>query len=444
MSGERYKRIVKGFLSAFFSKGTNLVVSALSVPLALRYLGSEAYGLWITISGSINMFVLLDIGIANTLTNLISEAYAEDDKDRARAYFSSAFWSICIIASVIGVIALAVWPHVNWSSLFHVETPSLKGETSKAVGIAFLVLLLSLPAGLSARVLAGYQEVHVANIFASLGSILSLAGICLAVWKHFSLSMLLAAYAFPIVASSLCCLAWVLISHKPWLRPGLDCVRFEDVTRIFQTGGQFFAIQLAGLIVFNSDNLIISHYLNPSAVTPYNVTYRLVNYVMGIQMLMMPSLWPAYSEAYAKGEIGWLRSAYNRARLVTISILIVGGAVLLLFGKKIIHWWAGASAVPDNPLLWMMCLWMAICAITVNQSTLMGAVSRVKRQAIFGGIAALCNLAFSIYWVRRFGPLGVISATVLSYVLFVLLVQTLEVRRILRGDFLHNRRDETQ
>ncbi len=40
------------------------------------------------------------------------------------------------------------------------------------------------------------------------------------------------------------------------------------IGKIFHSGTQFFAIQLAGLVVFSSDNLIISHYLSPAEEHP--------------------------------------------------------------------------------------------------------------------------------------------------------------------------------
>jgi len=77
---------------------------------------------------------------------------------------------------------------------------------------------------------------------------------------------------------------------------------------------------------------------------------------------------------------------------------------------------------------------MVIGAITVNQACLMGATSRVGKQAISSCIAALVNLSLSILWVRPFGPVGVLMATVVSYVIFVVGVQTWEVRSILHTE----------
>ena len=60
-------------------------LALISLPLAVRYLGAERYGVWATVTTTAVWINLLDLGIANTLTNHISRAYALDDKAIRRA-----------------------------------------------------------------------------------------------------------------------------------------------------------------------------------------------------------------------------------------------------------------------------------------------------------------------------------------------------------------------
>jgi O-antigen/teichoic acid export membrane protein len=404
------------------------------VPLTVRYLGSEGYGLWITISSTVTMFFVMDIGIAATLTNLISEAYAHDDKQRAANYFTTAFWLVVGVSTLLGLAGLIFWPYIRWPVLFHVQDPGLARETSSAVAVAFVVFLCALPSGLAAKVLGGYQELHAANFFATAGSLASLLGVILVIHLHGSLPMLVAAFAGPAAAANGICLVWICLFHKPWLKPWPSRIKGPLIGDIFRSSSQFFLIQIAGLVVFNSDNIVISHYLSPAQVTPYNVTWRLVSYITAVPILILPSLWPAYSEAHAKGDLAWIRSAYARTRWVTLAVLTAGCIMLIVEGQNIVRLWAGASAVPSTMLLRLMCVWMFIFAITLNQSCLMGATARVKRQAVFSMIAAGANLVLSILWVKTMGVDGVILGTIVSYLLFIVVVQTIEVHSILRGN----------
>ncbi|MEK6398563.1 MAG: glycosyltransferase family 9 protein, partial [Terriglobus sp.] len=161
-----------------------------------------------------------------------------------------------------------------------------------------------------------------------------------------------------------------------------------------------------------------------------------------LQGLPIAAMWPAIAEAHSRNDWPWIRAAYRRMRMLTLGILAVACGIMLPFGKSIIRLWAGPSAVPSTHLLVLMCVWMCLSAITVYQSNLMGAVSRVSRQAISSALAAVVNLALSLFWVRSMGQVGVLLATVTSYVVFVVAVQLYEVRQILRGTTAEAYRDE--
>lgn len=64
----------------------------ISVPLTLRYLGTERYGLWMTISSVIAVLGFSDLGLNNGLLNGISQANGTNDRELARRYVSSAFF----------------------------------------------------------------------------------------------------------------------------------------------------------------------------------------------------------------------------------------------------------------------------------------------------------------------------------------------------------------
>ncbi len=68
-------------------------LTLMSLPLAVRYLGAERYGVWATITTTAVWINLLDLGIANTLTNDISRAYAHGDRQTAARAPSPTRWS---------------------------------------------------------------------------------------------------------------------------------------------------------------------------------------------------------------------------------------------------------------------------------------------------------------------------------------------------------------
>jgi O-antigen/teichoic acid export membrane protein len=100
----RYRRIAEAVVTAVLVKGSILLVSLFSIPITVRYPCAERYGLWTTITTTITLFVVLDVGIANTLTNLISEVNAKGNKELAGHYAATAFWMMVIIGFLLGIV----------------------------------------------------------------------------------------------------------------------------------------------------------------------------------------------------------------------------------------------------------------------------------------------------------------------------------------------------
>ena len=244
----RNRGIAAAGLSALFGKGIGILVSAATVPIAVRYLGPESYGLWITISSTITMFFVLDIGISSTLTNLISEAYARDDRDLAAAYFATAFWIIVGISACLGIVGWFIWPHLHWASIFHVQNMALAHDTSSAMAVAFVVFLFALPTALVSKVLGGYQELHSANLFTAGGSILSLLVVLAVVFFHGRLPTLVAGFAGSTVIANAACMLWMSCFRKPWMKPWPRLVTKSFIGRIFIPGHSSLLFNWRGLL----------------------------------------------------------------------------------------------------------------------------------------------------------------------------------------------------
>jgi len=421
----RTRRLIEGTLATMLSKGVVLAVNAISIPIVVRYLGAESFGVWVTISTALSMLLLLDLGVANSLTNFISEAYAAGDRDHASVYSTTALGIMVIFALFLGGIAWWIWPHLNWEHLFHLSSPTASSTVGRAVAVAVTIFLVGLPAGLAPKILGGYQELRLANLFATTGSICSLIAIIVLVRLHAGLVALVAAPSAAFVGANLLCLIWIWLFHKPWLSPRLSRITGSATRRMMQTGSEFFVLQLAGLVVFNSDNLVVTHYLGPAQVTSYSVAWRLVSYAAVAQTLISPALWPAFSEAFARGDMQWVRNTFRRTMLLTMGSVLAFCLIFAWGGRTIIRIWASSAAVPTEGLLLLMCVWILISTFMNNTATVLVAKGQTRLQAWCSLGAAAINLALSIYWVQRIGAIGVILGTIVSYLLVLVIPQTM-------------------
>jgi O-antigen/teichoic acid export membrane protein len=433
----RFARVLKGGLSGAVGKATAVLVNVVSLPITIRYLGPEQYGFWVTISTTIMMLAVLDLGIANTLTNCISRAYAERSEEMAKRYYATAFWATSTIALLLALLSATIWPHINWGNVFGLSNPAVAREAGKCAAIALGYALLTLPLGLANKVMGGYQRVPVANMFAMLNSVFGLVAIILVVRMHGTVVDLMAAFCAAMVTGTILLNLWMGLRHEPRIRPTPRRVHLGTAREIMSHGILFFILQIAGLAIFNTDNLIIAHFLGAEQVTPYAVTLRLVGYSSMLQSLLVPSLWPAFSEAYVSHDLAWIRKAYHRILLATVVTVIPTTLFFGFAGRWIIGLWAGKAAVPGSVLLWGMCFWTVLLSITLNQGALLAATQHLRLQTIYSSLAAALNLILSIVLVQHLGTTGVLLATIISYLVFIVLPATWQIRQILQGRYLN-------
>ena len=427
----RLRRVLHGAASALLHRGVALLVSLVSLPLTTRYLGPERYGIWVTVSTSIGMLAALDLGIANSLTNRISHAYASGDDAVAQHYYATAVWISTAIAAFLGLVGWILWPHLHLDNLVRTSTPGLAHQASVCYAIAFLFFLLGFPLNLSHRVLGGFQKTQIVNYFQILSNVLSLVAIVVGIRFHAGLPALLMLYSGTLLLGNVVLNAWLNLFWRRNLFPWPTAFRRDLSKELLQSGSGFFILQIAGLVVFNSDNLVIAHYVSAADVVPYSITWRLATYATVIMNAVQPSLWPAYTEAYARGNYDWVRRTFWLTLRSTMLIAFACLAGLAVFGRPLIHWYIGPQAVPGWALLLAICSWMLVSTFMDVEACLLAAVDRIRLQGILSVIAAGINLVVSIYLAKRIGPLGVVLGTAFSYAITLVIPQSMEVWKTL-------------
>jgi O-antigen/teichoic acid export membrane protein len=417
---KRLAAMLNGLFTSLGNRLLSVVISLVSVPLTIGYLGTERYGAWIAIGAILAWVGLTDLGLANGLSNAVTSDAARDRHDRVRMHVSNFLLLIGSLSAASGLVAFCLWPFINWSSVFGIADPSVMAEVRTGMAFALGFFLLRLPFAASNRIYIAYQEGHIGNFWGAASNLLTLGALIAVTRTEGGLPLLVLALAgvpFLVdVASSI----WLFGLHRPGLRPQLRAIDRSGFGEIMKVGTQFFLIQVMALVTFQTDVLVISHFLGAARVPTYNLTYQLFNYATLPQALLFSYLWAAYNEAITRGDIAWVRRAVKWNVLGGLAWSAAAVAGLILIAKPFIGWWAGHDLIPSTALVWLMAGWVLMNAVTNSIACLLAAASHLRYQLIYSAVSTVSNILLSVLLVTRFGPEGVIAATLLSYALFVL------------------------
>ncbi|MEO8251745.1 MAG: hypothetical protein ABI578_04635, partial [Chloroflexota bacterium] len=173
---ERYRRAALTAIASGGARVVSLATLLLTVPITLGYLGSEQYGVVVTITALTAMLVFADFGLGNGLMNLVATAKGRDDHPAIVRSISSAFFMLTAVAIALSVPAYLLYRFVPWTSFMNVG-PERAGEVSAAIAIFLASVLINLPLGIVHRVQLALQEGFVNSLWNAIGSVATLAGV---------------------------------------------------------------------------------------------------------------------------------------------------------------------------------------------------------------------------------------------------------------------------
>jgi O-antigen/teichoic acid export membrane protein len=402
-----------------------------SIPLTVHYLGAERYGMWMTIASLVAMLSSADFGIGFGLLNMISESYGKEDWDAAARYVSSGFFSLLAVGLSILAGAFLVYPHVQWQRWFNVTSAVAVREAGPTLLVLVACVAVSIPLTVTWRVQSGFQQGYIANLWVILGHCMGLTGVVIGVRSHIGLPWLVLAVAGAPALAALFNTVYTFFFTMPWLRPRLSLVRSQSTRRLLGLGLLFFVFQLAQVVGFQSDNMVLAHILGAAKVPVYAVTSRMFSVVGLLMGFVIAPLWPAYGEAFARGDIAWLKRTLSRSIVLVLAICIPTNIGLILAGRWLLRAWVGPQIAPSFFLLMGIALSQTLMAMVSPLSAFLNGLNVLGSQAIFASLMAVTNITVSIYLTRRIGVPGVIYGSVIAESIFLLLPFALLVRQTL-------------
>jgi len=341
---ERSVRAKQNILSSLIIKGVGIFISFITLPIILNYVDSSTYGVWLTISSIIGWFVFFDIGLTAGLRNRFAEALAREDQTLARVYVSTTYAIISIIFIFVWIIFVIANNFLDWAKILNVAE-SMRPEVTKLAVIVFTYFCISFILKIITTILLADQYPAKSSFIDLLGQILSLVFIIILVktTEGSLIKLGLALCISPLVILLGANFFFYSTKYKKY-SPTFSLVKFTYARDLFSLGLKFFVIQVAGIIQFQTANIIIARNFGAAEVTAYNVVYKFFGALYMIFNIFLIPFWSASTEAYQKQDIKWIKNGIKKYSTINILMTLVS-IVLLLFSDKFYRLWLGEGKV---------------------------------------------------------------------------------------------------
>lgn len=415
----RHNRAVRSAAASIIAKCVAVSTSLITIPLTLKYLGPERFGLWMTISSLLAVLNFADFGIGNGLVNAVAEADGREDIKALQRYVDSGF---VLLASIAGLFLclLSIFYHaVNWSRALNLHSSTASREVGPAIAVFGFCFASNIFFGIVQKLQVGLQLGYISNIWQLLGSLVGLISVLLVIHFHGGLPWLvLGLSGAPVIAMLLNGLVF-FYRTKPELLPSFGGAHLASIRRIASLGFLFFILQIAVALAYASDNLIIARFSGPEAVTQYAVVAKMFSMVSILLSMLMGPLWPAYGEAMSRGDIHWVKTTLKRSVAFAFVMSALGSTILALFCRKILSVWVHGT-VSSSPLMIIgLAIWTVFEGTGSALAIFLNGANVLRLQVVLSVIFAGSCLAVKISIVQKIGAQGVPWATLSTYLLCV-------------------------
>ena len=390
-------------------KVLSMSVSFLYVPLLLHSLDAEQYGVWLTLVAMLSWISLFDIGLGNGLRNKLAEAVAIGDYISGRQYVSTSYCVIAVLSIILILIFVLVFRLFDWNVVLNATTmPSY--DLDVLVVVVFVSFVMQFFLGIINSVLYALQVPSYVAILNFIGQFFSFI-IVLILVHFFDVNKLL-----PLgIVISLVPVIVLLIGtfvvfgcQYPQFMPSVGFFKKEKIKDILTIGLMFFVIQIITIVLFQANNLIISHTINNVAVVEYNIAYKYMYILVSIFTLVCMPMWSATTDAFVKGDILWI--SLTRAKLFRILMFFIFiGILMLVFSEHIYCFWLGNDcpqiAFSTTFLLFLYSIFMMIYAAN---GYIINGIGKLKIQILFTSLLAVLYIPFALLLGKIGGLEGIL------------------------------------
>jgi O-antigen/teichoic acid export membrane protein len=328
------------------------VCALLAIPVLIRAMGAERFGLlalaW-TLVGSFSPF---DLGIGRALTQALAERVGLADQSESPELTWTALWLLVPVGLVgaVGLYAAAPTLAGRWLHL----TPALHAEAATAMRLLALAIPLTvLTSGLRGVLEAG-QEFRAVNALRVPLGLLTFLGPWLVQGVSHGLP---ASIAVLVGARALTCAlhaAAVAMRYPDLRRPRRPRVR--ELRRLWRVAGWMTVSALSNPILVTGDRFMIGAVLPMAAVAHYATVSEFTSKLGVIAAVMQPVLFPALAVTLVADP---RRAALLFDRGVRATALTLAPITLLVvaFAPEGLRLWVGADfAAAATPVLQLLAI----------------------------------------------------------------------------------------
>lgn len=325
-------------------QGWSGLLGIILVPVYIKLLGVESYGL-IGLSVTVQAaLTILDFGLSGTINREFARASegtmsAQQMRDLLRT-FEWLYWPVAL-AIAIGSIAVASTLADHWL------TPVQLSRQEVATGLALMgvVVAAQWPTSLYGGALTGLQHQGLLNVLLVVFSTLRSAGVIVPL-----LLIDASITTFFVWQFAISVLQSVAFAAAVWRRlPTAGAPAFSklELARVWRFAGGLTGMSATSFLMLQLDRLVLASLLDLKAFGYYSTAATLASTLPRVVAPVAKAVYPRYSQLVAGNDTPALRALYHRTNQAVAVLLAVVAAVTFFYSDALLYLWTASREIAD-------------------------------------------------------------------------------------------------
>jgi len=425
--------VQKNILANYAGSAWNVITSLAFVPLYIKFIGIEAYGLIGFFSSIQIVLSLLDLGLGSAFNREIARLSALHDTQQTIRNlvktFSSIYWAI---GAAVAILFVAIEPLItgHW----------IKSNTIPHQTIRLVIILMGLgiavrwPSNVYSGALAGLQKLVISNVLYISYITLRSVGAVLVLWL---ISPTITAFFWwQLIVTILGTLSYLIIT-RIYLPNSENPPRFDSVLlkQLWKFAAGMAGINICATILYQLDKILLSKLIPLQQFGYYALAANIAYSIIAIIFPITGAIFPRFSQLYStKNELALSTLYHQTCQFVSIAILPLG-VIICLFSYEILIVWIHNKEIAQNTkmILSLLTVGIMLNALMAVPYYLQVATGWTKLLLYFNIGAVVAFAPLIIFLVHVYGTIGGAMAWIVINVFYVVIVIQIMHSRILIG-----------
>ncbi|MBO0996445.1 oligosaccharide flippase family protein [Bacillus sp. SD075] len=416
--------VIRNIFGIGVFRALGVLTNFLLIGLVYRYFSNdEINGIWLTISSILTWMTFFDFGMGNSLRNKLTESISKNDSKLSNMYISTTY-ILMIIPTIIIIISACISAHfIDWITLFGIDDNIISNEyLILFVCVVFILYSMNFYLSIVFAILHAIYKSYIISGVQTLVNIVNIFFIFVLYLLNVNdLIILGCIYIGTSVVVLVLTTIWIFKVNKQNLTFSFKYFNKSLIKDIFNVGLKFLVLQLSIIVLFNTDNFLISKFIGVEEVTSYQLLYKLLSVNTIILGIVLTPIWTKVLRDVTDNNLNENKKTFSKLLLI-FSLLVIGVIVMGFLAPLIINVWTGSNIIIPKILTILMVVFTIFhmwCNIFQN---MLNGLNKLNIQILCYGIATITNIPLSIYLVQ-YTDLGV-SAIILGTI-FSLLVPSI-------------------